>query len=280
MSVTYTIHNDDVSTPRRICQNILNDDETSTFLDNGYVIPQHQLSASHIAELSDAVDAMAAERFPTPQDRSNDRDFAGQYIRDPHKLDPRILTAALLDVPLADTVRCLLGPRIVLRNSNIRLTHPGTGDSTVWHTDYRPHTSPPPPLASAPTVITILIYLDAIDAEVGPLFVVPRSHTRAAQPQPGDGEPDGQLALHLEPGQVVMMNAALWHRGGPNHSTDRIRRLITLQLSTVFMAEFNFETAFPSPAYQRLTEQARARQDEPLLELLGLGGVNPVSARY
>lgn len=75
------------------------------------------------------------------------------------------------------------------------------------------------------------------------------------------------------------MNAALWHRGGANHS-DRVRRLVTLQLSSIFMTEFNFEPAFPSPAYQRLLEQARAARDEPLLELLGCGGLNPFSARY
>ena len=46
------------------------------------------------------------------------------------------------------------------------------------------------------------------------------------------------------------------------------------------LAPFNFEEAQPSPAYQRLATQARTGHDEPLLELLGLGGVNPASARY
>jgi hypothetical protein len=46
------------------------------------------------------------------------------------------------------------------------------------------------------------------------------------------------------------------------------------------MSPFNFETGIPAAAYQRLLEQAKARHDEPLLELLGLGGVNPTSARY
>jgi ectoine hydroxylase-related dioxygenase (phytanoyl-CoA dioxygenase family) len=167
----------------------------------------------------------------------------------------------------------------VLRNSNIRVTQPGSGDATIWHTDYRPHTTPAPRLPSAPTVITILLYLDPADGETGPLFVVPGSHLRAEQPSPEADTVDGQVALKVEPGQIVVMNGALWHRGGPNHS-DRIRRLITLQLSTIFMTEFNFEPSMPSPAFQRLLETSRTRRDEPLLELLGLRGVNPTSASY
>jgi hypothetical protein len=46
------------------------------------------------------------------------------------------------------------------------------------------------------------------------------------------------------------------------------------------MTTFNFEVSLPSPAYQLLIEQARARGDEPLLKLLDLGGVNPASAHY
>ena len=56
--------------------------------------------------------------------------------------------------------------------------------------------------------------------------------------------------------------------------------VLTLQLAGIWMAEFNFETSLPSPGYQELVSQARAHHDEPLLELLGLGGVNPASARY
>jgi ectoine hydroxylase-related dioxygenase (phytanoyl-CoA dioxygenase family) len=82
------------------------------------------------------------------------------------------------------------------------------------------------------------------------------------------------------PGQLVLMNAATWHRGGPNVSPSQVRRLITLQLSSVLMGRFNFEHVQPSPAYQRLASQAATNQDEPLLELLGLGGVNPASSRY
>jgi len=128
-------------------------------------------------------------------------------------------------------------------------------------------------------VITILLYLDPADTDSGPLFVVPGSHLRAEQPAPQAEPVDEQVALQVQPGQIVMMNSALRHRGGPNHS-DRIRRLLTLQLSTIFMTEFNFEPSFPSPAYQRLLERARAARDEPLLELLGCGGMNPFIARY
>jgi ectoine hydroxylase-related dioxygenase (phytanoyl-CoA dioxygenase family) len=279
MTVRYTIHNSDVSRPQRTCDSMLTDDETATFLRDGVVVPAYRLPTDAVGALANAVDRLAAQRFPTAQARAYDNDFAGQYLRDPHKLDPTILTVPLLEHLVADTARCLLGPRIALRNSNIRITQPGTGDATVWHTDYRPHTSPPPPLPAAPAVLTVLIYLDPADPDTGPLYVVPGSHHQPYQPMPVTADLPDQRQIVIEPGQLVFMNAALWHRGGPNHS-GRIRRLITLQLATVFMTAFNFDTTLPGQAYQRLVEQANARADEPLLELLGLGGINPTSARY
>jgi ectoine hydroxylase len=279
MSITYTIHNGDLILPERVCLSVLDADEEATFISTGVVVPAALLPETAVCQLREAVDTLIADRFPSTTEKTYQQEFTGQYIRDPHKQDPRIVTTALMELPLADTVRCLIGPRIVLRNSNIRVTQPGSGDATIWHTDYRPHTTPAPRLPSAPTVITILLYLDPADAETGPLFVVPGSHLRAEQPSPEADTVDGQVALKVEPGQIVVMNGALWHRGGPNHS-DRIRRLITLQLSTIFMTEFNFEPSMPSPAFQRLLETSRTRQDEPLLELLGLRGVNPTSASY
>jgi hypothetical protein len=280
VSVTYTIHNDDVAQPERVCQNILSADEQTRFLADGLVVPHQRLDCAGVDELRDAVDRLCAHRFPDQIATGADAEFAGQYLRDPHKQDPRILTVPLVDFPLADTVRCLLGPRVLLRNSNIRRTQPGSGDATIWHTDYRPHTTPAPRLPAAPAVITVLVYLDAASADTGPLFVVPGSHAQARQPDHTHEELPGQVAVHVEAGQVVLMNAALWHRGGPNRSPDQVRRLVTLQLCSVYMRPFNFEPSLPSAAFQRLLEQAKARRDEPLLELLGLGGLNPASAGY
>jgi hypothetical protein len=279
MSVTYTIHSP-VAQPKRACTSILDADEEHMFLRDGFVVARRRMPAAGITALAAAVDGLVAERFPDADQRTYRGEFAGQYVRDGHKQDPRIITAALLEFPIADTVRCLLGPRIVLRNSNIRVTHPGSGEDTIWHTDYRPHTTPAPPLPSAPPVLTVLIYLDATNAETGPLYVVPGSHGRAQQPPAIHDDLDEQIAVCVQPRQVVIMNAALWHRGGPNHSPTIRRRLLTLQLSGIFTAPFNFEPSLPTPAYQRLIEQARARRDEPLLELLGLGGLNPTTGSY
>lgn len=226
------------------------------------------------------MDALAAGLFRSPDQRTYEEDFRGQYIRDPHKTDPRFLTVPLLDYPLANTVRAVLGPRIVLRNSNVRVTRPGSGDSTVWHPDYRPHVSPPPRLGALPPVITALVYLDPADDQTGPLYVIPGTHRTPEQPAATTENLPGQVKLVIEPGQVVVMNAALWHRGGENTSPGSTRRLITLQMSTIFTGTHSFAVTPPSAAYTRLTEQARSEADEPLLELLGMGGTNPVAALY
>jgi Phytanoyl-CoA dioxygenase (PhyH) len=279
-STTFHIHNPDVRTPDRQCQSLLTPQEEDQLIYAGFAIPAHGLPPAAVTVLVDAVDALAAARFSSPAQKTYQEDFPGQYIRDPHKTDPRFLTVPLLDYPLADTARAVLGPRIVLRNSNIRITHPRSGDSTIWHTDYRPHVSPPPRLGAFPAVITALIYLDPADEQTGPLYVVPGTHRAPGQP-PATMDPlAGQAEVVIAPGQVIVMNAALWHRGGANTSPDRTRRLITVQLSTIFMATHSFIDTPPSAAYTRLAEQARSAADEPLLELLGMGGINPVGALY
>jgi hypothetical protein len=277
---TFYIHNPDVRTPDRHCPTLLSPGEEDQFAEAGFVIPARRLSWETITVLCGAADALAAARFSSSEQKTYQDEFPGQYIRDPHKIDPRLMTVPLLDYPLADTVRTLLGPRIVLRNSNIRITHPGSGDSTIWHTDFRPHVTPPPRLGGTTAVITALVYLDPADPQTGPLYVVPGSHRTADQPAAAMGPMAGQSELVIEPGQVVVMNAALRHRGGPNVSRDRARRLLTLQMSIIFMAPHNFEETPPTAAWTRLAEQARDTADEPLLELLGLGGFNPVSALY
>ncbi|HUR05006.1 MAG TPA: phytanoyl-CoA dioxygenase family protein, partial [Nonomuraea sp.] len=218
MTIEFVIHNADVVIRERACTTMLTQQEEDTFVHEGVVVPDKRVLADMIGLLREAIDQQVAEHFPSAEDKTYDKEFSGQYVRDPHKQDPQIAMIPLLSYGLADTVRCLLGPRIVLRNSNVRVTRPRTGDGTVWHTDYRPHTSPPSRLASAPTVITCLIYLDAADEQTGPLLVVPGSHNRPEQPPATDDAFDDQLMIQVQPGQVVLMNAALWHRGGANHS--------------------------------------------------------------
>jgi hypothetical protein len=277
---TFYIHNQDVANPSRRCPTMLTLSEEDRLADAGFVIPARRLPPDAVGVLREAVDALTAACFSSPKQKTYQDEFPGQYIRDPHKADPRLLTVPLLDYPLADTVRTILGPRIVLRNSNIRITHPRSGDSTIWHTDFRPHVTPPPRLGGTPAVITALVYLDPADPQTGPLYVVPGSHHTPDQPAAVMEPVAGQAELIIEPGQVVVMNAALRHRGGPNNSPGRTRRLLTLQMSAIFMAPHNFQATLPSAAWNRLAAQARDTEDEPLLELLGMGGINPVSALY
>jgi hypothetical protein len=278
--ITFHIHNPDVRNPDRPCTSLLSQDEEDRLVGDGFVIPARRVRSATVTALGEAVDTLAASRFSSPAQKTYQDEFPGQYIRDPHREHPQIITALLLDYPLADTARSLLGPRIVVRNSNIRITHARSGDSTIWHTDYRPHVSPAPRLGDFPAVITALVYLDPADAQTGPLYVLPGSHRTHVQPPATMSPLAQQQELLLAPGQVVLMNAALWHRGGPNTSRDRTRRLITVQLSSIFMSAHSFTDTPQSAAYTRLVAQARDTADEPLLELLGMGGIDPVTALY
>jgi len=46
------------------------------------------------------------------------------------------------------------------------------------------------------------------------------------------------------------------------------------------MATHSFADTPPSAAYTRLAEQASSTADEPLLELLGMGGIDRAGALY
>ena len=144
-SITFHIHNRDVKNPDRQCTSLLSPDEENRFVSEGFVIPAQRAPSAAVTALGEVVNALAATRFSSAAEKTYQDEFPGQYIRDPHKADPQIITTLLLDYPLADTARSLLGPRIVLRNSNIRITHARSGDSTIWHTPTTGPTSHPPP---------------------------------------------------------------------------------------------------------------------------------------
>jgi hypothetical protein len=63
MSVTYTIHNDDLTQPQRTCTSVLTPAETAAFLTDGVVVPGYRLDPAAVKELGEAVDQMCTVRF-------------------------------------------------------------------------------------------------------------------------------------------------------------------------------------------------------------------------
>jgi hypothetical protein len=88
-STAFRIHNPDVKMPDRHCPSLLSPGEEDQFTEAGFVIADRRLPPAAVAALGNAVDALAAAPFSSPAEKTYQDEFPGQYIRDPHKADPR-----------------------------------------------------------------------------------------------------------------------------------------------------------------------------------------------
>jgi ectoine hydroxylase-related dioxygenase (phytanoyl-CoA dioxygenase family) len=114
-------------------------------------------------------------------------------------------------------VEAVLGPDFKLSSLNIRSANPHNGLAQPIHVDGG---ALPDELGFS--VCNSVWMLDDFTEHNGALRVVPGSHTWRRAPEPG-AQPDGEILVTGKAGDVVVMNAHLWH-GGSENFTDRQRR--------------------------------------------------------
>lgn len=131
--------------------------------------------------------------------------------------------------PIADIAQDLLGPDVRLHHSKLNLKMGGSeGTKVQWHQDIQfwPHTNY--------TLLTIGIYLQDVDDDIGPMDVVPLSAFDKLHPlEDTDGNWTGVLSEHAlkevpldkavrmkgPAGTVSVHNARCVHGGGENNTT-------------------------------------------------------------
>jgi Phytanoyl-CoA dioxygenase (PhyH) len=125
-------------------------------------------------------------------------------------LEPRVL----------DLVRHVLGPAVKLSSLNARAADPGDGAAQPLHADVGAI-----PDALGFWVCNTLWMLDDFTAANGSLRAVPGSHRAGRLPQDLLGDPRAphpqEILVTGRAGDVVIMNAHLWHAGTANHTQDR-----------------------------------------------------------
>lgn len=136
--------------------------------------------------------------------------------------------------PIVDVAEDLLGPNVCYHHSKLNFKWSHGGEEIKWHQDiqYWPHTDFSP--------LTIGIYLEDVDDEMGPMGIVPRSHLgRLFSLKDGDGkwvgaireedldEADPSSADYLKgpAGSVTVHNCCSIHGSAPNTSP-RVRPLL------------------------------------------------------
>ncbi|MDB4958853.1 MAG: phytanoyl-CoA dioxygenase (PhyH) family protein [Myxococcales bacterium] len=176
---------------------------------DGYVILENAIDAQQIAELTAAIAPHEADR---PMGRNA---FEGQKSQRVYSLagkgaafqklaeHPRVI--ALID-------RLLMPNYLLSTMQSIRL-HPGEKPQ-AWHTDDAFYFAPRPhPL---PLSVSVIWAIEDFTEANGATEVIPGSH-RWGMEHPDHQDHDIHPAV-MSAGSAIVFDAALWHRGGSNHS--------------------------------------------------------------
>ncbi len=179
------------------------------FLKWGYLVVENALSPAQVEILRAALDetfARVGEMFTHTLLEEDDR------------------FAFLLDnPPVLQRMQAILGNCVQLHSATARVTEPGTPDQD-WHRDMPWPVDPEgTPYGSVPAQINCGYYLDALTLENGPIAVVPGSQKALFKPPQGHPRFPDELVILAQPGQAIMFNGWIYHRGMANHSETRRR---------------------------------------------------------
>ena len=225
------------------------DREVRYFLKWGYLVVDDAVTADQVEMLRSALDAIFRRR---------EEQFTHQLLEE----DDRF--AFLLDnAPVLRRITALLGTCVQLHSATARVTMPGAPDQD-WHRDGPWPVDPDgTPIGSTPGQINCGYYLDELTGENGPIAIVPGSQRAPFRPPKGHPEFPDQLMVLARPGQAVLFNGWLYHRGVANRS-ERARRVCLMCYQNAWMKS---REPFDGPRVATLREHGT-----PLQKLL-LGAV-------
>ena len=185
--------------------------EVNFFLKWGYLIIDNALNEKEVATIRAAFD-----------NTLNDKNKLNHIEVGLLEYDERFII--LLDNnPVIKRIEAILGHCIQLHSATARVTFPNTPNQN-WHRDGPWPVDPEgTPFGSIPGQINCGYYLDELTEENGPIAVVPGSHKALFKPPSHDIDfPDQKLIL-AKPGQAIIFNGWLYHRGLGNNSSSKRR---------------------------------------------------------
>jgi ectoine hydroxylase-related dioxygenase (phytanoyl-CoA dioxygenase family) len=182
----------------------------------------------------------------------------------------RIFEEVILTPRVLECMAHVLGPRFKLSSVNVRSTNPHSEADQPLHADSGAIADD-----SGYFVCNSVWMLDDFTAENGATRFVAGSHTwrRLPEPELYGPHPDQQLVLG-KAGDVVVMNAHMWHGGTANH-TGAPRRAMHVYYTRSDQPQQQYQKRWLSPEVQaRLTPEARRilALDDPLNDELSAMG--------
>ena len=256
--------------PLRDIEVLATPDEIQALLHDGYLVRPNIISPTQIEELRAALHEVETRENRNDIEQGNQA-FGGIFLR--HLEDKHPAFLSLVDfAPAVSVARAVFGPCVTLRGLTARICRPGDRHSEVeWHFHMRMATEPLPPMWCRPQALDVLLYLDDITEDNGPMTVVPGSHQWLDADLPTglcDDMPE-QRVLTVPAGSCVLAFGSLWHRALPTSGRKTRRLLIS-----------GYSPAWQKPSiYGRKPENGLAAQllqdpDLPtaMRELLGVDG--------
>ena len=213
-------------------------DYVTSFENNGYVLMENAITTEQLAALNDQLrswidksrqhDSNFGEimdgrpRFDVEPRTHSPETPALRRISSPIEVSDSYL-AVTRDNAALDLTAEIFGPNIKLVATKVNLKLPGSGTAVKYHQDFpfEPH--------SNDNVMTVLIFLDDVTPDNGPLEVVPGSHrgkihtlwhdgvfTGAVDPEMEEGLRDASVSCTGKAGSACLMHSRLLHASLPN----------------------------------------------------------------
>ena len=151
---------------------------------------------------------------------------------------------AYLDLPgVIELAEAALGEDCHLIGQTAWRSHPGFVGAEL-HVDHLVMELPEALLADPAftlpmQICTAMLYLDDIDADLCPTWVIPGSHRSGRKPRPGEEHWHGRVAepVLCRAGDVLMLRSELWHAGSRNRTADRSRYLLQVHYGRRMVAQ-------------------------------------------
>jgi ectoine hydroxylase-related dioxygenase (phytanoyl-CoA dioxygenase family) len=241
-------------------------DELKRMAEVGYMIRERMFSGESLQTLRDALDRLELKERENGVGEGGTKNFGGFFMRYLMDKEPEFM-ALMKFQPIMSVARAMLGHQVQV-SLTARISAPGPeNQETMWHQHLRYIPKPLPPWFLRPHCIDVLIYLDDVTDENGPLCIIPGSHENIQEEPPIDYFDDlpGQLKLYPPAGTAVILHCNLWHRAMPMTPAGEKRRLLIFSIHPTWLKRMN-RGVKPENA---LTDQLLESADQETLELLG-----------
>lgn len=189
----------------------------SEFSSQGYVVLDGLIPPERADRLYDAFDHLPLGGSPSsvpgaPLGRLQANERA--LVRDPRFID------VVCEPALLEAVEAALGDEFHLLAYEAIEIPAGGGKVRDWHCDFHFPTE-------AALVVNVGIYLQDMEDDRGPLYIVPESHRWNREPAPTevDAKLPSELKLALGRGSAVLFHGRLWHTGSQNASANPRRAI-------------------------------------------------------